>query len=361
MTKKKRSVANTIKAKRKKAPKFEPLWKGPEVDGITQSMISSWLHCREQTRIKYILGYTAHPKFRAALDYGHLWHCCEENLAGGNDWRGPLKQMAQDYLRRYPTQNEEINHWYQVCKLHFPIYVQYWKDHDDVKNRKPIYQEKVFKVPYTLRNGRTILLRGKWDSVDSISKKIWLQEDKTKSQVVEEKLTQNLDYDLQTMTYLAALREHLKAEGVSAKLGGIRYNVVRRPLSGGKGSIRRKKPTKANPRGESLEDYYERLRTVLTENAEEDFHRWKVIVTEADIKRFEHHTLNNVLEEIVRWYDWISSPAGIKDPFANSVHFRYPYGVYNPTLEGNATEYDTYLRTGSTAGLTRRELFQELQ
>ena len=138
------------------------------------------------------------------------------------------------------------------------------------------------------------------------------------------------------------------------------WNVTER-LSGGKGTIRRHKGTKKNPKGESLKDFYARLKGVLEENADDNFKRWKVVVTEADMKRFDLQTLNNVLQQIVDWYDWVSSPEGIANPFDNPIHFRYPYGCYNPILEGNADEFDAYFRTGSTAGLTRNELFSELQ
>jgi hypothetical protein len=46
----------------------------------------------------------------------------------------------------------------------------------------------------------------------------------------------------------------------------------------------------------------------------------------------------------------------------NPFHYRCPYGVYNPLMEGGSTDYDTYINEGSTVGLVQMEsLFPELQ
>ena len=57
------------------------------------------------------------------------------------------------------------------------------------------------------------------------------------------------------------------------------------------------------------------------------------------------------------------------DPFVDcgkpehaGIHFRMPYGVYSPLLDGRTTELDEYLASGSTVGLRRAEsLFRELK
>ena len=77
-------------------------------------------------------------------------------------------------------------------------------------------------------------MRGKWDSVDYIGKRVYLQENKTKGDIDEQAIRHNLHFDLQTMLYMTALTEELEPQ----KIAGVRYNVIRRPLSGGKGSIR---------------------------------------------------------------------------------------------------------------------------
>jgi len=266
-------------------------------------------------------------------------------------------------------QQEQIQHWYNVCKTQFPIYVDYWSKHPDVKNRTPLLQEQTFDVPYKLPSGRIVRLRGKWDSVDLIGKgkaaSVYLQENKTKGAIIEEQLKRQLGFDLQVMIYLIALEiesstsqnKHL----ANSKLAGVRYNVIRRPLSGGKGSIRKHKPTKNNPAGESDTEFYARLKEIIIDEPESYFMRWRVEVASQDLTQFKHQFLNNALEEMIDWWNWVDSSAGRKDPFADPIHWRLPYGIYNPLLEGGSSEVDTYLATKSELGLIRNKpLFEEL-
>jgi hypothetical protein len=168
------------------------------------------------------------------------------------------------------------------------------------------------------------------------------------------------------MFYLVALIKYQdKSDNPGFKnfyLGGVRYNVIRRPLSGGRGSIRKHQPTKSNPNGESDDQFYDRLSDVIRDDADYYFMRWTAEVTSQDLDRFEHDFLIPCLEELCNWWDWINSPAGQKDPFSDAIHYRTPFGLYNVLAEGGATELDEYLATGSDLGLQRAtELFGELK
>ena len=172
------------------------------------------------------------------------------------------------------------------------------------------------------------------------------------------------------MLYLTALHEQLwkfdtaknslfgKDYGLPA---GVRYNVIRRPLSGGKGSIRQHKPTKAKPAGETSDEYYARLQVIIETEPETYFMRWKVEVIKPDIDKFKTEFLDPILSQLCEWYDWVTSPTGINHPFEDPCHYRNPYGIWNPQLEGRASEMDEYLATGSMVGLQRTDtLFGEL-
>jgi len=206
------------------------VWEGPEgkgsQGGVTQSMISRWLECRERFRVRVIEGYRAKDQFNKYLEYGNMWHVCEEShAAGGNPivnnpvaeppWLQSLKKYCKDLCEKYLTQVEEVDHWYRTCKAQFPCYVDYWSKHRDVEQRTPLMQEQVFDVPYELPSGRVVRLRGKFDSVDLIGKGkmagIYLQENKTKGDVDRVDLEKQLQYDLQTMTYLTVLEQMQKA------------------------------------------------------------------------------------------------------------------------------------------------------
>jgi hypothetical protein len=350
----------------------EPLWRGPVADGITFSLLSRYLVCKERFRVETIDGWRKADSFNHRLEYGSMWHCCEELLAAGQspsnrvDQWTLLDNYGQKLLQRFPLQQQQVNHWYNVCKIQFPAYVDHWRKHPDVQDRKPLLQEVSFKVPYQLPSGRSVVLRGKWDSVDLIDGGIYLQENKTKADIDEQVLKLQLasGFDLQTMTYLTALE---LAGPKAGPIHGIRFNVIRRPLSGGKNSIVQKKT-------ESVDEFYERLSSVIWENQDFFFMRWKIGVAPEDIKRFRRECLDPVLENLLDDYQWWVecfkkkvSPFDYQErsvgyPHHQNRHHIFPYGIYNPMTEGKASDVDAYITGGSTVGLERpKTLFPELE
>lgn len=374
------SLKDNLKSKGAKAPaKPEPLWKGPLVDGITQSMLSRFLVCRERFRITYLEGLRPAPTWDHKSGYGDMWHVCEEALAAGQqptnkvDQWTPLTNYCRNLCKQHPNQAEKIEHWYNVCKVQFPVYVDYWRKHPDMVARQPLLQEKVFEVPYKLPSGRMVLLRGKWDSVDFVDSKtnpgIWLMENKTKGDIYEAKLQRQLTFDLQTMLYLVALLqgEHIGSPLIPYGLRGVRYNVVRRPLSGGKGSIVQHKPSKSNPAGETKQHYYQRLQDIIAEDPGYFFMRWNVDIVPSDIRNFQHRFLDPILEQLCDWWEWISACHQLgRSPFDQTdtwhgIHWQHPFGVYNVLDEGGSSDLDEYILTGNRTGLVRMDkLFSEL-
>jgi len=338
-----------------------PLWKGPEVDGVTQSMLGSFLVCRERFRLKVIEGLAEADEFSHALEYGNLWHVCEEH---GKDYAEPLKAYTKSLCRKYPLQQEQIVHWMKVCKTQFPVYIKHWKNYNKREKIETLRSEQVFSVPYKLPSGRAVILRGKWDNVCTAEKKLHVWENKTKGEIVEQLLTRQLTFDLQTMFYFVAFQENTQ-QGYMENYGdpkGLIYNVVRRPLAGGKGSIRKHQPTKSNPLGETDEHFYGRLQGIIEEDPEYFFMRWKVGISKADAEKFKREFLNPILEQLCQWYDFVTCNS---DPFSGKgpigIHWRHPYGVWNPMDRRRPSEMDDYMASGSELGLVHKDkLFEEL-
>ncbi len=359
-------------------------------------MLVRFLSCRERFRLKYVCGLEPHDKWKHTFGYGNIWHCAEEAFAKGVTcgygkltWPVEVAKYVQALQRQYPYQREELEKWYNVCRVQFFEYTRYWADHPDVKNRTPLLQEQVFDVPYTLPSGRIVRLRGKWDSVDLITDnvvgtvgtlgqiaRVYLQENKTKGDVDREQIERQLKFDLQTMLYSIAFQHaDLEQIGLSEKtlpisgISGVRYNVIRRPLSGGKGSIRphaaKSTKTKFTP-AESEQHFYERLRKdYIAKEPDYWFFRIRAEISANDIKVFKDTCLDPLLETVCWWYEdtcgngkeW-QDYGSIRPP----MNYRTPFGVYSALEEGGATEYDAYLANGSEAGLRRVEtLFPELQ
>ena len=220
-------------------PRKTPLWKGPDTDGVTQSLLARFLVCRERFRLHVVEGLHPTPTFNHRIEYGSMWHVCEKFYAKygsrGFRWTDPLREYCKGLVKKYPTQVTQINHWMRVCLCQFPVYVDKWAPYKE--DFKPVYQEYAFRVPYCLPSGRVVLMRGQWDSVFANDKCWTLWENKTKGDVNEELIHRQLGFDLQTMFYATALKHHLKVKNEKGTVRKLRYNVVRRPLSGGKHSI----------------------------------------------------------------------------------------------------------------------------
>jgi hypothetical protein len=375
-----------VKQKIKQPVQQGPVWKGPTVDGITFSLLSRFLSCRERFRILTIKGIKPNPTFNPKASYGNMWHICEEEYAADNNWYhfDQLKLYANELAAEYPQNHHEIAKWYNVVKVQFPIYVDYWSRQPDNQHKQPIFQEEVFDVVYNLPSGRKVRLRGKFDSVDYISKGmmkgVWLQENKSKGDPKPLQIQRQLKFDLQTMLYLVVLQELISIHSLPISpqkdcvIKGVRYNVIRRPLSGGKGSIVQHKPTKKNPQGESSEDYYARLSQIIKDSPQDFFMRWDVEINQKDIDNFKRKCFNPLLEQLCDWYDWVKDG---KDPWRkpdreglvysddaepNGIHYQHPFGVYNVLDEGGSSDLDEYLESGSMVGLTRvDDLFPELK
>ena len=355
----------------------EPLWRGPggagPQGGVTQGMLGRYLSCRERFRVKVIDGWVPAPRFEPRLEYGNFWHACEEALAAGGNVNNPsffklLEAYHARLARQFPLARPEIGEWAAKAYQFFPRYVKYWAAHPDVRDRTPLLQEQVFDVPYRLPSGRTVRLRGKWDSVDLIGKGgeagVYIQENKTKSTIDGAKIGRQVAFDLQSMFYVTALDESdedysttVCTTNVGTK--GVRYNCVRRPAHKTVDSAVKKF------------DEDERAGRIG-----EWFARWKVEIGPTDLQRFRRECLNPVLENLADDYEWwefctTAHPRyGVFDYTARAMtfpthrarHFTFPLGIYNPLSEGGGSDLDEYLLTGSTAGLERtKNLFPELQ
>lgn len=382
-----KKASSTLATKLKKTIKpspTKPLWDGPCSDtrlgGVTQSMLSRYVVCKERFRINTIEGLYPTDSFNKSLEFGNMWHVCEERYANALDrkhhsgeyaWKAGCREYAEKLQRKYPMQQAEIVNWYRICLLEFPVYVKYWQKHPDVKSRTPLFQEEVFKVPFTLPSGRVVYLRGKFDSVDLIKEHpagIWLQENKTKSGPNEQQIKRQLSFDLQTMIYLICLEETNSGRVLTAgmpkcygqPIKGVRYNVIKRPLQ-------------YQGKKETAEEFYSRLQGIIEEKPEEWFMRWKVEITPEDIEEFKDTFLIPELENLCDDYEWWEYCLSHKlSPFADRVkhgvyghyprHSRRCFGIYDVLSEGGSTDLDEYLATGNRVGLTRREtMFDELE
>lgn len=365
-----------------------PLWQGPESSGpnggVTQSLIGKFLCCRERFRLLVVEGLREPDRFHHRLEYGNMVHACEEARVGNESWEEKLLAYCQSLVQRYRGEQTQIDHWYRVCKVQYPVYLNYWSKNPDEKAAQPILREHVFDVPYKLPSGRTVRLRGKLDGVDLMrinannpkAKGLFVLESKTKGEVEPQQIEKQLPLDLQSNFYMIALENMPLPKVVDGKypISGVAYNVVRRPLSGGKHTIVRHKAT-AKKAEESQDAFYKRLGGLIEDNPAHFFLRMKMDVTPVDIENFKKWCLNPILESLCDWWEsiqfdpfdpWVTYSVDPDDDaegigMPNKHHSIYPSGIWNPMNEGQGTVYDNYMLTGDKKGLDRVEtLYREL-
>lgn len=359
-----------------------PVWEGPGGDGpnggVTFSLLSRFLTCRERFRLRVVEGLKPAEQFSHRIEYGNMWHVCEEAVAAAvpnvRRWDADLLEYEKGLAKKYPLAQDQVSHWYEVCRLQFAEYLKFWSSRAKSDKVTPLLAEQVFDVPYKLPSGRVVRLRGKSDSVFMKSGGVWLHENKTKGDIDETAIRRQLTWDLQTMLYLVAMVEGRYQEPLlsvwpkGAALAGVRYNVVRRPLSGGKGTIVRLKPSKSNPAGESRDEYYDRVVQYIRDEPETYFMRWDAGVTPPDVARFRRECLDPILEQLTEWWE-VMKYVPKDGPFSyhynchdnHGLHWRHPFGVVNNIDEYGHGDLDQYLESKSEVGLIRTDnLFPEL-
>jgi len=343
-----------------------PLWGGPMEDGITFSLLSKFLVCRERFRLKVIEGLDESMGFNHAIEFGSMWHEAEEAHAGGKPWR-PAAQKYMDYLRsEHPAADIGIRKTYELVKLAFPLYVKHWQKKGKGIKRIPVLEEEVFNVPYELPSGRTIILKGKFDCVFRKKKSVWLQENKTKGRIDEAGLTATLDQNLQTMLYQIALRTAQKLglfpfdKGDIGRIKGVLYNVVRRPL-GDQHAIRQKK-------SETEKQFYQRVAAQIKADPNHYFMRWDVNLFPREIMQFQERVFDPIMEQLCDWWEWVSQnpfdPWSLQtsSEYANNIHWQAPWGIYNSMFGGFRGDYFEYLTTNKRSSLQKIDnLFPELE
>lgn len=359
-----------------------PFWKGPVEDGITFSLLNRFLECRERFRLRVVEGLVEDEGFQRAMEYGSMWHECEEALASSQTWTtkgGAWLKAAQAYrdklMAKYPDSHKEIIHWYCVLKSAFPCYIEEWASWHKKSKVKYLLQEVAFRVPYTLPSGRSITLRGKWDAVFLKGKSIFLQENKTKGEIDEEGIMATVDQNLQVMFYLIALDAAKSSDDYiryfptnirTHDLAGVMYNVIRRPLAD-RYAIRQKK-------SETASQFYARLQTVIKADPEHYFKRWEALISPKDMEKFKTECFHPILENLLDWWDYINTENNPFDPwhvdtfyreqgmYVPLVHWRTPFGINNSLAGGFRGSYFKLLTTGQQSNLTSLEtLYPELE
>lgn len=227
-----------MKIKKKKVEKFYDVLR----DGVTQSLLTTFLVCRQKCDIS-CKGWST-KGVKPGMTFGTISHGCLEHayndLIQGKLTKPPVRKKVVSYLEKVEQQwrkenpragrsgLEVLESSLAFAEAVLPEYFKYWKN--DFSKFKWESLEGTFRLDYTIQNGPykgvTVPVRGKKDGQFSYKgqKGLWLFETKNKSRIDENSLLRILPFELQVQLYLWAL---MTESGRTPK--GTLYNVIRRP------------------------------------------------------------------------------------------------------------------------------------
>lgn len=245
-------------------------------DGVTQSMLASFLTCRQKSRFEVLQRYeSAFSNFGGSAVRGDFFHTLLEYWYDGRvkDTVGELdpkafvhaveKMYIEKAKKRGPIDIKELDDTFAFSRAIFPTYVEVHKKSDAKKEWESL--EEVFDVKW-----KRWRLRGKFDGVfkrTGVDGR-WLFETKTKAQIDEDGIIDQLSFDFQNLFYLTVL------SSMGRRAVGVVYNVVRKP------SLRQKK-------GESLDEFTSRIAEDVPARRAHYFKRYEVTYTPATVARFQ--------------------------------------------------------------------------
>ena len=280
-------------------------------DGITQSMIATFLTCKEKMNLSYIQRKRKIKNNTEAMDFGNVIHDVLAMIYNAS--KSLDRKIFEEHIEEIIE--EATNEWYDITyegigynsydikklerhhglvKVLLPEYFQFYADDFDELNFREV--EEVFDIDLEVvieRQVFTFRLRGKIDGVleyftDSTDNEssidLELMEHKTKGKWDEEILQHKLPLDLQVNLYLWAV---WRKYGIYP--GAILYNMIRKP------QLRQGKK-------ETLKEYIRRVRADIHDRPEFYFKRIRGEVNPKDIMDWEKNTLIPILADINVWW-----------------------------------------------------------
>ena len=246
-------------------------------DGITQSLLSSYLCCPFRGLLKF--NRWCHDSKRANTRFGSAFHEMLDKAYSKK--KAPTDKALMSELEAYLTSSSDYTTkeleqreedkavLHAVLRNYYRHYARDFKD----KNFKRV--EKSYDVEW---NGWR--LRGKIDGEYLDGKgRVRLMEHKTKSRIDEDTMMQKLAFDFQNLMYITMY----EAE-TGKKVYGTLYNVIRRP------GLHRKA-------AETLKQFADRVAEDVAARPEHHFKRIEIMYSAKDKALFKQE-LNEILNDL---------------------------------------------------------------
>lgn len=316
------------------APRESDNW-SLERDGLSPSYMSTFLECREQFRLALAEGWKS-TAYNFAQEFGNLWHWLHRNWVAG-DRRGII-ELLKHYRKvgykgvKTPKTLADQEVIYLMTAPMWPIYTEFYKK--DLDRQWMMFEESVVhEFRYSDGVGEYVTrLVGQLDGAFVQKKKFWwVHEMKTKAQPNPQQMRATLHMDPQTMTYCTLLELELKAKKIKGEVGGIDYDIIRRPGI---------KPRK----DETNSEYMKRLGREVEKDPDYYFHRVPFDVNAQDLADWRQHFLTPLLLEIRRWTrfeapHYVNPKALLPRPFGSSYFGLIAHGDKTGMVRGRPFDH----------------------
>ena len=324
--------------------------------GISFSLLSKFINCRERFRLYAVEGMREEKSSKHAMNWGTYFHnLIELHAAHPNLSAGGIIRRA----KKVPLPQEERNQAHTV----FHAYMEHYAE----CNYKYCAQEQEFRVPYILGNGKKVNLVGKTDEIISFlphpqfrQGSLWIQENKTKEKINEYKIESGLINDLQTMMYAVCVEALFKKP-----VEGVVYNVIRKPSLRPKTLKYTDRLGKKVSRKESTVEFNQRLTEDIELNPEHYFKRWVIPFPSGHKEQWRQRTFDPILNDLCNWWESVKhdpfSPWVLKNGEPNFHHWIKPFGVYDSMTTGTGDFFDYLTRGLSVSVSVGNEPFPELE
>jgi len=257
-------------ARKDKVNQF-PCGKGYDLgrDGVSQSILSTFLSCRQAAR--YYLDLWESPSVSFALMFGTLFHSLLEHyykaLATG---QGVKAFVGFDAVFSHwvakdagSIDAQKLEQFEAMAFALFGPYCKHWEK-EDLK-RQWVGVETVFDT-----NWEGYRLRGMRDGMFLVNKgkEHWILEHKTTTTLDSDSLSLRLNFDLQNLFYILNTEQEY-----GVKVAGVLYDLIRKP------ALRQGKK-------ESFNEFASRMVTAVNDAPGEYFARFPLVYPETVKQRF---------------------------------------------------------------------------